>query len=224
MAAQFSPSDASERAKFAAELLPPGAQREWLQATVERILAQPLRTRAELITYHTKRAELCRQFAEQLPTMDRILGREGLLAHIAEQEQHERQLLDVYERMPTNYRESVFTRQVELLLAWGTAGGDLEYERGRKKVDDLRFPPPKGQVVSFLERTADVQAGTTHNIVTRYRQLQLHPIAFTQFAGAGSLTIHEDEEHFYFIDKHERKVYRDGRKEPDPDQEPEKEQ
>ncbi len=189
MAEQSYPSEVRERAQFAAELLPPGARREWLQAAVERILGQPLRTRAELISYHSDRAEICRRLAEQLPTMDRIQGGEVLLAQIAEQEQHERQLVENYERLSTNYRESKFTRQVELLLAWETAGGDLDYERGRNKEDDVHSPVPKGPVVSFLEKTADVEAGTTHNIITRYRQLHLKPIALTQFAQAGSLTI-----------------------------------
>ena len=219
MAEQSSPSDVQERARFAAELLPAGPRCQWLQAAVERILAQRLRSRAELVAYHEDRADICRRFAEQLPTMDRIRDRDAWLPQISEQEQHERQLAESYKRMPANYPKTRM-RQVELLLAWETAGGDLKYERGRKKKADLHSPLPKGRVVSFLERTAGVKAGTTHNIITEYGKRRLKPVTLTQLAGAGSLHINEGEQHFYFIDKHGRKVYRDGRDEPDPDQGP----
>jgi hypothetical protein len=214
MSEQPNSSEVRARAKLAAELLPPGAQRERLRAALERILAQPSRTRAELICYHTERAQVCRWFAEQLPTLDCIQNRDALFDQIAEQEQQEQRLVETYKRMSANYPRK-FMRQVELLQAWEAAGGNLDYEgRGRKKRDDPHYPVPTGAVVSFLQATAGVKAGTTHNIIVKYSKLHLKPIALP---GAGSLLIREDEQHFYFVDKHGRKVYRDGRDESDPD-------
>jgi hypothetical protein len=196
MVVQPNTSEARERAKLAAELLPPGPGREWLWPAVERILAEPLGSPAQLVAYHDDRADICRRFAAQLPTMESICGREALFAQISEQEQQERQLTESYKRLPANYPRTRM-RQVELLLAWETAGGDLDYQRGRKKATDSHFPDPTGQVISFLVRTAAVAASTTHNIIIRYGQFHLMPIVQTQLGGAGSLII--DESKIYLV-------------------------
>ncbi len=181
-----------DRAQLAAALLPPGAQRAWLQVALGRILAEPLRAPSQLVAFHIDRAENCRQLAGDLqsPAMEYIERRHALLLQLAEQEQHERRLAEAYRKLPAKY-PIVFTRQAELLLAWVSAGGDLYYERNRKKRDDLYHPVPIGKVVDFLVITAGIKPGTTHHVVLKFRRLHLTPIG-GQLAGAGSLTINDE--------------------------------
>ena len=76
-------------------------------------------------------------------------------------------------------------------MAWVSAGGDLDYERNRKKRDDLHHPVPIGKVVNFLVITAGIKPGTAHHVVLKFRRLHLTPIS-GQLAGAGSLTINDE--------------------------------
>jgi len=187
----------AERARSAAELLPPSAQRDWLQATLDRILSEPLRTPTQLAKFHLDRADGCHRLAGSMQ------DRSDMLQKLSDQERYDRDLAAKYQAsLPPNYPPR-FARHAELLLAWESAGGDLCYKRDRKRIGERRYPDPTGPVVSFLVIAAEVKPGTTHNIILRYRGLQLTPIA-TKLTGRLAGTI--DESKISVIDKNSNPV------------------
>jgi hypothetical protein len=172
------------------ELLAPDAQRDRLIADVARILAEPLRTPAQIAALHIERAESCRLHAESLRTSPDMsltgAPAPALLQQLEDQERHDRRLAEVYRTTLAKYSPK-FARQIMLLLIWDGAGFDFYINRARKRSGKERWPKPTGRVISYLMIVAKVEAHTARDVVKKFCNLRLFAIGTPPLPGEGSL-------------------------------------